>query len=189
MKMEYILLGIIIVVIRILLFFIYRKNVNPSKKKRYFLKKQTNINEYTSAEKISKILKTEYTTKPIMYKGEFRVYCELQELLSKKFQDKYTFRVFPQIILGCFIENADNNIKYLRADFVIINQSGFPIIVVEYQGDGHYNSNDFLERDRRKRIACENAGIRLIEVPSDFGKKYLEDVSEILQNYINKYYN
>lgn len=178
--MEYCLIGIIAILFLIL----YKKNIK-SKEETASYEKRTIVN--ASSEKISEILKTEYTIKPIMYKGEFRVYSELQELLLKNFQNKYTFRIFPQIALGCFIENADNNIKYLRADFVIVSPRGYPIIVIEYQGDGHY-SNNFLERDRRKRIACENAGIRLIEVSSNFGKKYLEDVSEILDSYVKKHF-
>lgn len=176
--MEYILLGIVVI---ILIF--YFKSKITQKENISFKKEQY---KYVNSEKVSEILKREYDTMPIMNKGEFRVYCELQELIDSIPLNKSKFRVFPQIVLDCFIKQADRDIKFLRADFVIVDPRGFPIIVVEYQGKGHYKQQNYLERDRRKRLACEIAGIKLIEVPDDFGKRYLENVSMILQDNINQ---
>ncbi|MDO4224718.1 MAG: DUF2726 domain-containing protein [Bergeyella zoohelcum] len=178
--MEYLLLGIIIIFI---VYIIVRKtNANDEKisyKSREIF--QQKVDDKT--QKIISISNTRYKKSRLMNKPEFKLFCEIENILNKiNAKNNSKFRVFPQVVLGAVIQNADTNIKYLRADLLIIDNNGYPCIVVEYQGSGHFN-NDFLERDRRKRIACQNAGIELVEVSQHFDGNYLEKIFNILENH------
>ena len=48
-------------------------------------------------------------------------------------------------------------------------------LAFEYQGEQHYSDDVISRRDREKRSACKEAGIRLIEVPYtwDASKEYV----------------
>lgn len=110
----------------------------------------------------------------LMNKPEFSLYCELQQLLARSRDGQ---RLFAQVSFGAFLEataRADlEDIKKAAyfsvqrkvADFVIIDRVGLPVIVIEYQGDGHYQGRAH-DRDHAKRIACQMAGVPLMEVPA-----------------------
>ena len=54
-----------------------------------------------------------------------------------------------------------------RVDFAVFDKSGRVILVVEYQGSGHYRQTSFM-RDAVKREALRKAGVAFIEIPNRY---------------------
>jgi Protein of unknown function (DUF2726) len=77
------------------------------------------------------------------------------------------YRVFAQTSLGEVLrspdENAFHSINSKRVDILIVDQGGWPVAAVEYQGDGHYQGTA-AARDAVKKEALRKAGIRYVEI-------------------------
>jgi hypothetical protein len=77
------------------------------------------------------------------------------------------YRVFAQTNLGEVLtssdENAFHSINSKRVDILIVDQGGWPVAAVEYQGDGHYQGTA-AARDAIKKEALRKAGIRYVEI-------------------------
>lgn len=56
-----------------------------------------------------------------------------------------------------------------RVDLAVFDTSGRAILVVEYQGSGHYHQTSFM-RDAVKREALRKAGVAFIEVPNRYDR-------------------
>ena len=89
------------------------------------------------------------------------------------------WRVWPQVSLGEVVETegrteADKEahrwINSKRADFLVVDDRGWPLAVVEYQGKGQYRGNA-SERDAVKRTVLAKAGIRYVELLAEMGKR------------------
>lgn len=135
------------------------------------------------------VSKVEFEGRPLLNRSEFQVLLALEEAVCLL---NAGHRVMAQTCYGEFLKlksrerNDDTNRAYRsinskRADFVIIDAAGYPIVVVEYQGSGHYQGTAEL-RDAVKREACRSAGVALIEVFPKFEKATLSrDVRQALQ--------
>ncbi len=80
-------------------------------------------------------------------------------------------RVFAQTCLGEILKSSDqdafHSINSKRADILVIDGGGWPVLAVEYQGQGHYQ-NTAMTRDAIKKEALRSAGVRYLEVyPAD----------------------
>ena len=79
------------------------------------------------------------------------------------------YRVFAQTSLGEVLmspdESAFRSINSKRVDILIVDQGGWPVAAVEYQGDGHYQGTA-AARDAVKKEALRKAGIRYVEITS-----------------------
>jgi len=77
------------------------------------------------------------------------------------------YRVFAQTSLGEVLmspdEDAFHSINAKRVDILIVDQGGWPVAAVEYQGDGHYQGTA-AARDVIKKEALRKAGIRYVEI-------------------------
>jgi len=81
------------------------------------------------------------------------------------------YRVFAQTCLGEILKSSDQNafhsINSKRADILVIDARGWPVLAVEYQGYGHYQ-NAAAARDAVKKEALRKAGVWHLEVhPTD----------------------
>src|SRR4029077_4998954 len=81
------------------------------------------------------------------------------------------YRVFAQTSLGEVLMSPDElafrSINSKRVDILIVDQGGWPVIAVEFQGGGHYQGNAAI-RDAVKREALSKAGVAYVEVfPGD----------------------
>ncbi len=202
-------MDILIIIVIIIGVVIYTNN---NKKKKRFYYRQYNYPKSQSFEtipaenesekendRIKKLLATNLEPCSLMNKSEFRTFQALNNLLNSKHQNQ-GYRLFSQVSLGGFIQ-VNNNGGYqnwtkiekdafwafnsLRADFLIIDIYGKPVLVIEYQGKGH-RVNNSSDRDIRKRYACQRAGIELIEVLERFEETDAGKVSLILNNYCEK---
>lgn len=110
------------------------------------------------------------------------------------------FTVLPQVSLGEIIyvdkKNIDRNefsplfMSYncKRVDFCIMDKHFIPILVVEYNGDGHY-LDDWKTRDEIKDEVCKSAGIPLIVISSakEINKKIEDEILPTLERYSQKF--
>ncbi len=63
---------------------------------------------------------------------------------------------------------------------LIADREGWPILAVEYQGEGHFQG-DAMGRDTVKRVALQRAGIKYLEVfPADPSEKIRARLREML---------
>ncbi len=201
-------MDILIVVIIVVGVVIYTNN---KKNKRYYYKQYNypksqrfeKVREEDETEKendrVKKILSTNLKPSSLMNKSEFRTFQALNNLLNREHKGQ-GYRLFSQVSLGGFIQ-VNNSDRYenwtkiekdvfwafnsLRADFLIIDAYGKPVLVVEYQGQGHRISNS-SDRDLRKRYACQKAGIELVEVLERFEETDASKISLFLHNYYEK---
>lgn len=91
--------------------------------------------------------------------------------------------------MGEFLESIDKEAHFAinskRVDFLIVDKNGCAVIVIEYQGQGHYQDNA-AKRDAVKREDCLKAGVIFLEFQPNYGKAELEFVGENLKRYLIK---
>lgn len=100
--------------------------------------------------------------------SEYRVFKIIEDEVATFGKDH---RVFAQTSLGEILKSSDetafHSINSKRADILVIDGGGWPVLAVEYQGDGHYQ-NTAATRDAVKKEALRKAGVRHLEVyPAD----------------------
>ena len=131
-----------------------------------------------------------YRVKPINKEAYFKVFRPLSEFLNK---GGYSYNLWPEVGLGAFIrtpfedrekastKRAFRSFNSKRADFLITDYFGEPVLVIEYHGSGHYLDKDAEKRDKVKRLALKKAGVALIEVkkntPDDI---FFREVARVL---------
>lgn len=131
-------------------------------------------------------MKHHYKRKPLMNYSEFQLFKALNQLLThSNYQE---FRLFSQVSMGEFIEAEERSAHFAinnkRVDFLIIDKKGYPVIVIEYQGEGHYQENA-AKRDAVKREACRKAGVLFFEFFPHYGKSELQLIKDGLTRYLN----
>ncbi|AEW77347.1 adenylosuccinate synthetase [Aggregatibacter actinomycetemcomitans] len=78
-------------------------------------------------------------------------------------------------------------INSLRADFIILDCLGYPVVLIEYNGYGH-NIENPAYRDIRKQYACQQVNLPLVifyfkddkNAAIEENNRKLEEVSRIL---------
>ena len=122
---------------------------------------------------------------PLMNKSEHHLYHQLGEIVSKYFPPGH--EVMSQVSYGEFLKCKDFKVRSTfnskRADFLVIDQDTNPVVVVEYQGSGHFGRSEksrdnAMKRDRVKRQTLASAGIPMIEVPAKFSNSQLRELFE-----------
>lgn len=126
-----------------------------------------------------------FSIRPVMNRGEARVFYAAKTALKKRRREGW--HVFPQVSLGEIIgtgpdsdsraDRAHQSINSKRCDILIADGKGRPVIVLEYQGSGHYQGTADL-RDTVKRIAITRAGIKFIEIE---GRTNEEQIIQIIE--------
>jgi hypothetical protein len=104
----------------------------------------------------------------VMNGGEYRVFRIIEDEIATM---RNGYRVFAQTCLGEVLKSRDDNahrsINSKRADILVIDRGGWPVLAVEYQGDGHYQGTA-AARDAVKKEALRKAGVQYLEVhPTD----------------------
>ena len=142
--------------------------------------KQTRNRRRWYAEHAAAVSGRRFRQKRLLNKSEYKLLCQLEFWLRTR-SDGH--RLFAQVLLGEVLQIEDVNafraINAKRCDFLIIDRFGWPVIVIEYQGSGHFQ-NHAVERDAIKRTALESAGITFMEILHGYEwdkvKLRLEDV-------------
>ena len=114
----------------------------------------------------------------VMGGGELGVfYAAMAVTRQPQPEGRYPFYVFPQVNLGQILgakteqvrlrwqgDQAHQAINSKRCDLLIADKKGWPVAVIEYQGEAHDLDGTAGRRDQIKRIAVEGAGIRYVEI-------------------------
>lgn len=134
---------------------------------------------------LSIVSNSNYAKRPLMNRSEYKLFRKLENYLEKLPQGK-RIRLFSQVAMGEFIRSESDEAFRLvngkRVDFVIVDFSGEAIIVIEYQGAGHYQDNA-IERDAIKREACRKAGIEFLEFKKNYDDLDFQRVSRVLNTH------
>ena len=104
----------------------------------------------------------------LLNSGEYRAFKIIEDYVSTS---RRGYRVFAQTNLGEILVSPDEmafrSINSKRVDILIVDQGGWPVIAVEFQGGGHYQGTATI-RDAVKKEALSKAGVAYVEVfPSD----------------------
>lgn len=99
----------------------------------------------------------------ILNRSEYRVFC----IVERALRAHNGYRVFPQTSLGEVLQSPDKEafmaINAKRVDLLVVDGAGWPVLAIEYQGEGHYQGVA-IARDAIKKEALRKAGVRYIEV-------------------------
>lgn len=194
---------IVILILAILVLFIFISK-KGKKKNKVFINYQEQKLELSEKEKENirqkLILSTEFKTVPIMNKSEFNIFRLLTELLNDDNHKEKKFRIFTQVGLGGVINTKTDYkvasqdekdafwaVNSLRADFIIVDSLGYPVVLIEYNGKGH-NIENPAYRDIRKQYACQQVSLPIVafyykddkNMEKEENNRKLEEVSKIL---------
>ena len=120
------------------------------------------------ARQLNAVMAASFSKQRVLSRSEYHVFKIIENEVA-------TFgkghRVFAQTSLGEILRSSDrdafHSINSKRADVLVIDGGGWPVLAVEYQGDGHYQ-NMAAARDAVKKEALRKAGVRHLEVyPAD----------------------
>lgn len=107
------------------------------------------------------VIRTRFRKQKALGFNEGKLYWKLVNALDSK---KHT--LLSQVSLGELLQHDGdeyNHINCKRVDFCIVDKQFNPLVIVEYNGQGHY-SNDSQTRDEIKRVACDSAGIHYVTI-------------------------
>lgn len=119
-------------------------------------------------QQLSAVSAASFKKRKLLNSSEYHVF----KIIEKDVADaRKGYRVFAQTSLGEILasanEDAFRSINSKRVDILIVDQGGWPLAAIEYQGSGHYQGTA-AQRDAIKKEALSKAGIRYIEiVPED----------------------
>lgn len=157
-------------------------------------KKRKNKKKYAYSDlrqpsKLEILSKAEFKKSSLMNKSEYALFTQLKTLLDTQQNGKY-FQLFSQVAMGEFIQSDDYHAFHLinnkRVDFLIIDKDCQPIVVIEYQGNGHYQNNA-VERDAIKKESCRKANIDYIEFTPDYDELDFQRVLKIVNAYAHRF--
>lgn len=130
--------------------------------------------------------------KPLLNHAEREVFMRVREFLA---EPRYSqFLLMAQVSLGELFNtkpfgNPDAAEAYYaynsrRSDLVIIDRDGNPVLIIEYQGGGHFQKAYYL-RDEIKRRVFQRAKVRALEIaenlsPQEAAARVREQLDAIL---------
>lgn len=110
------------------------------------------------------VMAADLTKKKIMGLSEYQTFRIVEAEIASQ---RRGHRVFAQTSLGQILQSTDgrahSSINSKRVDILVIAPDGYPLVAVEYQGDGHYQGNA-AARDAVKREALRKAGVQYLEI-------------------------
>jgi len=117
-----------------------------------------------ASKQLDAVMAAPFEKQRVLSPAEYRVFRIIENELSTA---QRGYRIFGQTSLGEILRspcpNAFSSINSKRADILVIDPYGWPVLVVEYQGSGHYQGTA-AARDAIKKEALRKAGVRYLEV-------------------------
>jgi hypothetical protein len=111
------------------------------------------------------VMKATFAKKRVMGYSEYWVFRSVEAEVAKY----RGHRVFAQTSLGEILQTPDprarKSVNSKRVDILVVAPSGYPVLVVEYHGGGHYQNNA-AARDAVKKEALRKAHVEYLEVSS-----------------------
>lgn len=120
-----------------------------------------------AAQQLRAVLAASFERRRLLNNGEYQVF----KIVEKEVRDaRKGYRVFAQTCLGEILASSNgdafHSINSKRVDILVVDQGGWPVAAIEYQGRGHFQGNA-VQRDAVKKEALGRAGIRYIEITPD----------------------
>jgi Protein of unknown function (DUF2726) len=110
------------------------------------------------------VMAASFQKRRLLNSGEYRAFKIIETDIAAA---RRGYRVFAQTSLGEVLTSPDESgffsINSKRVDILIVDQGGWPVVAVEYQGEGHYQGTA-AARDAVKKEALRKAGVRYVEV-------------------------
>jgi hypothetical protein len=115
-------------------------------------------------QQLSAVMGASFEKRRLLNRSEYQAFKIIETDIAAA---RRGYRVFAQTSLGEVLmspdEDAFRSINAKRVDILIVDQSGWPVAAVEYQGNGHYQGTA-AARDAVKKEALRKAGIRYVEI-------------------------
>jgi hypothetical protein len=132
-------------------------------------------------QQLQSVMSSSFEKRRIMNASEYRTFRTIEDEIA--FIQK-GHRVFAQTSLGEILqsknEEAFYSINSKRVDILVVDQGGWPVLAVEYQGEGHFKGTA-AARDAIKKEALRKAGVRYLEVAvEDSDEQIRRRVRELL---------
>jgi very-short-patch-repair endonuclease len=128
-------------------------------------------------------MNADFERKRVMNRGEYRVFRIIELEIDSNWRG---YRVLSQTALGEVIGSADREahgaINSKRADVMVIDAGGYPVLAVEVQGKGHFGA-DAAARDAVKKEALRKAGVAYLEI-MDYHTD--ADIARVLRETMNR---
>jgi hypothetical protein len=117
---------------------------------------------------LRRVCRAPFQKQKLMNFSEFQVFRIIEQDAEIR---RAGFRLVAQAPLGEILKSQYKNgfraVNGKRVDMLILDRSGWPVLAIEYQGEGHYDDTSDL-RDAIKRTALTKAGIGYLEIfPKD----------------------
>ena len=117
-----------------------------------------------AAEQLRVVMQAEFKPRPLLNKGEARLFAELDKLVIAR---NAGWQVMAQVSVGEFIASPDAEaygcINSKRVDLLLVDADCRARHAIEYQGTGHHQGSA-AARDAVKKEALRKAGIGYHEV-------------------------
>lgn len=117
-----------------------------------------------SADQLRDVMNASFSRRKIMSLEEYHVFKATEDEARAVGGG---MRVFAQTSLGEVIGSDDRRahsaINSKRVDILVVSAQGLPLVAIEYQGGGHYQSSA-AARDAVKKEALRKAGVEYVEV-------------------------
>lgn len=117
-----------------------------------------------AADQLRAVMGATFTRKRLLSRSELDLFKLVEAHLPRCGPG---LRLMAQPSMGEFIESADaaayRAINAKRVDMLVIDTFAQPILAIEHQGSGHYQT-DAAARDAIKREALRKAGVGFLEV-------------------------
>jgi hypothetical protein len=118
-------------------------------------------------EQLKTVMAASFAKKKVLSFPEYRVFKLIEDETARRDSGH---RLFAQASLGEILSSpsdaAYRSINSKRADILLVDRGGWPVLVVEYQGRGHYRGTA-AARDAIKKEALRKAGVSYLEVSAD----------------------
>jgi hypothetical protein len=129
-----------------------------------------------AADQLNRVMAAPFSAKRIMSRSEYDVFRLVErEVIAAG----GGHRVFAQTCLGEILNSPDEGaffaINAKRTDILVVGQNGMPCFAVEYQGEGHYQS-EAAARDAVKKEALRKAGVGYVEILHTHSLADMEDL-------------
>lgn len=116
------------------------------------------------AQQLHAVMAGSFKKQRVLSSSEYHVFKIIEDDMAAA---RRGYRVFAQTSLGEVLQSpnpdAFHSINSKRVDILVVDQDGWPMLAVEYQGGGHYQGTA-AARDAVKKEALRKAGVRYIEV-------------------------
>ncbi len=117
-----------------------------------------------AADQLRIVMNAAFSAQPLLNRSEARVFKELDRMVLSR---NPRWQVMAQVSLGEILRSSDRQafgcINSKRVDLLLVDEECHPRHVIEYQGNGHYQSSA-AARDAVKKEALRKAGITYHEV-------------------------